>query len=244
MKKMSIKAVLFDLDGTLLPMDLDVFIKGYFSNLTKGMASRGFDAKRFSKALLAGVDAMMRNDGEDTNENLFWGTFEAVYGEEARSREPLFNEFYNNEFQNLSSLCGVIEDAAWAVRTIRDMGYRVVLATNPVFPPIATESRMKWAGLEPSDFELYTTYANSSYTKPNPKYYLEIADKLGISPSECLMVGNDTTDDMVAERVGMSVYLLPEYLINKSGEDISLYNYGNLKNLVAFVENLKLRTED
>ena len=64
---MSIKAVLFDLDGTLLPMDLDVFIKGYFSALTKGMASRGFDAKRFSKALLSGVDAMMNNEGQDTN---------------------------------------------------------------------------------------------------------------------------------------------------------------------------------
>lgn len=241
---MSIKAVLFDLDGTLLPMDLDIFIKGYFSSLTKGMAARGFDAKKFSRALLAGVDAMMKNDGGETNENLFWHTFEVVYGEEARSREPLFNEFYNNEFQTLSSLCGVIEEAAQAVRTIRDMGYRVVLATNPVFPPIATESRIRWAGLEPSDFEFYTTYVNSSYTKPNPKYYLEIAEKLGLAPEECLMVGNDTTDDMIAEKVGMSVYLLPEYLINKSGIDISVYNYGTLGNLVAFVENLKLRTEN
>ena len=243
-EKMSIKAVLFDLDGTLLPMDLDQFIKGYFSSLTKGMASRGFDAKKFSRALLAGVDAMMKNNGRDTNENLFWQTFEAVYGEDARSREALFNDFYNNEFQSLSSLCGVIEDASWAVRTIRNMGYRTVLATNPVFPPIATESRMRWAGLEPSDFEFYTTYENSSYAKPKPEYYLEIAKRLGLDPSECLMVGNDTTDDMVAESVGMSVYLLPEYLINKSGADISVYNYGNLKNLVAFIENLKLRTEN
>ena len=57
------------------------------------------------------------------------------------------------------------------------------------------------------------------------------------------MVGNDTTDDMVAETVGMSVYLLPEYLINKSGTDISVYNYGNLKNLVTFMENLKVKEE-
>ena len=242
--KMSIKAVLFDLDGTLLPMDLDRFIKGYFSSLTKGMATRGFDAKKFSKALLSGVDAMMKNNGRDTNEDLFWQTFEAVYGEEVRSREPLFNDFYNNEFQELRELCGIIEEAAPAVRAIRDMGYRTVLATNPVFPPIATESRMRWAGLEPSDFEFYTTYNNSSYAKPNPEYYIEIAKKLGLEPSECLMVGNDTTDDMVAETVGMSVYLLPEYLINKSGADISVYNYGNLKNLVAFIENLKLRTEN
>ena len=236
---MSIKAVLFDLDGTLLPMDLDIFIKGYFSALTKGMAVRGFEPKRFSKALLSGVDAMMNNEGADTNENIFWQTFEAVYGEESRSREPLFNEFYNGEFQSLSSLCGVIPEAKETVEAIRGMGIRVVLATNPVFPPIATESRIRWAGLEPSDFEFYTTYANSSYAKPRLGYYEEIVKKLGLEPSECLMVGNDTDDDMVAEKLGMRVYLLPEYLINKSGKDISQYNYGTLKTLVSFIENHK-----
>lgn len=236
---MSIKAVLFDLDGTLLPMDLNVFIKGYFGALTKGMAARGFDAKRFSKALLAGVDAMMKNEGSDTNENMFWQTFEAVYGEEARSKEELFNEFYQGEFQSLSALCGTIPEAATAVRAIREMGIRVVLATNPVFPPIATESRIRWAGLEPSDFEFYTTYANSCFTKPRLGYYKEIAEKLGLDPSECLMVGNDTDDDMIAEKLGMGVYLIPEYLINKLDKNISQYNYGTLKNLVAFVENNK-----
>ena len=240
---MSIKAVLFDLDGTLLPMDLQTFIKGYFSALTKAMAERGFEAKKFSKALLAGVDVMVNNDGSDTNENRFWNTFEAVYGEEARSREHLFNEFYEGDFQNLSALCGVMKEAAIAVKKIKDMGLRVVLATNPVFPPIATESRIRWAGLEPQDFEFYTTYANSGFAKPNLGYYREIAEKLGVAPEECLMVGNDTDDDMVAEKLGMQVYLMPEYLINKSGADISIYNYGSFKNLIAFVENNKDRME-
>ncbi len=236
---MSIKAVLFDLDGTLLPMDLSVFVKGYFSSLTKAMSERGFDQKRFSKALLAGVDAMMKNDGKCTNEDMFWQTFETVYGEDARSREPLFNEFYNGDFQKLKSLCAVIPEAAESVRKIRDMGYRVVLATNPVFPPIATESRIRWAGLEPSDFEFYTNYTNASFAKPNVNYYLEIADKMGLNPSECLMVGNDTDDDMVAEKVGMKTYLLPEYLINNSQKDINNYNFGTFSSLVSFVENMK-----
>lgn len=236
---MSIKAVLFDLDGTLLPMDLEVFIKGYFGALTKAMATRGFEPKRFSKALLAGVNAMLDNKSEMTNEDIFWQVFEAVYGEEARSREPLFNEFYEGDFQNLSALCGKLPEAAEAVRKIRDMGFRVVLATNPVFPPIATESRIRWAGMEPSDFELYTTYANSKRTKPSLEYYLDIAKALGLEPEECLMVGNDVDDDMIAEKIGMQVYLLPEYLINKSNADISRYNYGDLSSLVAFLENMK-----
>ncbi len=238
---MSIKAVLFDLDGTLLPMDLDVFVKGYFSSLTKAMSERGFNQKRFAKALSVGVDAMLKNDGKGTNEDVFWQSFEAVYGEEARSREPLFNEFYNGDFQNLRSLCGKMDEAAETVRAIRNMGYRVVLATNPVFPPIATESRIRWAGLEPSDFEFCTTYVNASYAKPNPKYYLEIAKNLRLDPSECLMVGNDTDDDMIAEKVGMKVYLLPKYLINRRNVDISRYNYGSFSSLVAFAENMKQR---
>ncbi len=236
---MSIKAVLFDLDGTLLPMDLDIYIKGYFTALTKGMAQRGFNAKRFAKALSCGVEAMLKNNGDDTNENVFWASFEEDYGEEARSKEALFNDFYENEFQELKKLCGTLPEAVWAVRAIRDMGIRTVLATNPVFPPIATESRIRWAGLELEDFEFYTNYSNSSYAKPRLEYYEEILKKLELSPEECLMVGNDTDDDMVAEKLGMAVYLLPEYLINKSGVDISHYNYGNLKSLVAFVENKK-----
>ncbi len=238
---MSVKAVLFDLDGTLLSMDLDVFVKGYFSSLTKAMSERGFNQRRFSKALSAGVNAMLENNGRATNEDVFWETFESVYGEPARSKEALFNEFYENEFINLKSLCSAIDEAASSVRAIRDMGYRVILATNPVFPPIATENRIRWAGLEPSDFELYTTYANSSFAKPNPKYYLEIADKLGLDPSECLMVGNDTDDDMVAEKIGMKTYLLQKHLINRRKIDIARYNYGNLSSLVSFVENMRSR---
>ncbi len=240
---MSIKAILFDLDGTLLPMDLDVYIKNYYSSLTKGMADRGFNARRFTKALSAGVEAMLNNDGSATNEDVFWRIFELVYGEPARDREHLFNSFYENEFQQLRSICGIIPEAADAVRAIREMGYRVVLATNPVFPPIATESRIRWAGLEPSDFEFYTNYANSGFTKPHGRYYIEIANKLGLEPSECLMVGNDVDDDMSAENVGMKVYLLTEYLINRRNVDIKNYNYGTLESLVAFAENLK-RAED
>ncbi len=235
---MSLKAVLFDLDGTLLPMDLDVYVKSYFSALTKGMSNRGFHARRFSKALLAGVEAMLNNDGTAVNEAVFWQIFELVYGEPARPREDLFEDFYRNEFQELKSLCGVIPEAAYAVRRIRELGYRVVLATNPVFPPLATESRIRWAGLEPEDFEFYTNYTNSGFSKPKPEYYLEIAKKMGLDPSECLMIGNDVIDDMIAETVGMKVYLLPKYLINRPKIDISRYNYGTLDNLVAYIENM------
>ena len=38
-----IKTVLFDLDGTLLPMDQDNFVKAYFKNLAIKLAPHGYD---------------------------------------------------------------------------------------------------------------------------------------------------------------------------------------------------------
>ena len=113
-----------------------------------------------------------------------------------------------------------------------------VLATNPIFPAIATEHRMRWAGLSPDDFVHYTTYENSRFCKPNLAYYTEITDRLGVSPEECLMVGNDVGDDMVTENLGMKVFLLTDCLINKENVDLSAYPHGGFAELSAFIEDL------
>lgn len=108
-----------------------------------------------------------------------------------------------------------------------------------MFPAIATESRTRWAGLQPEDFALYTTYENFRYCKPNLDYYREILTKLGCAPEECLMVGNDVGEDMVTRELGMQVFLLTPCLINKSGADISAYPNGGFDDLLRFVETLK-----
>ena len=119
---------------------------------------------------------------------------------------------------------------------IRSMGYRVALATNPIFPSVATESRIRWAGLEPKDFELYTTYENSSRCKPNPAYFADVAESLHLAPESCLMVGNDAQEDTAAAQVGMKVFLLTDCLINKDGRDISAYPQGSFEQLLDYVK--------
>ena len=106
------------------------------------------------------------------------------------------------------------------------------MATNPIFPAVATESRIRWAGLTPADFELYTTYENIGFCKPNPAYYLEIANRLNVVPEECLMVGNDVTEDMVARSVGMHGFLLTDCLINKERKDINQFRRGSFEQLM------------
>jgi FMN phosphatase YigB (HAD superfamily) len=118
------------------------------------------------------------------------------------------------------------------------MGYEVALATNPIFPSIATRKRISWTGLDYNDFKLVTTYENSSFCKPNLKYYEEILSKLGYQANECLMVGNDVAEDMIASKLGMKVFLLPKCLINKNNEDINKYPHGDFNDLIRFIKSL------
>lgn len=234
---MRLKAVLFDLDGTLLPMDLEEFFKEYFKLLAKKLYPYGYDdPKTLVKVVWGGVDAVQKNDGSLLNGELFWRTFRKHYGEESAEHMPVLDDFYRNEFQQLKSICGFNPDANGAIKTIKGKGLKTVVATKPIFPASAIESRMIWAGLDLNDFEYYTDYDQCRFCKPDSRYYKEIADRLGLDTAECLMVGNDVSEDMTAEQVGMKVFLLTDCLINSENKDISRYNRGGYKELLDYIE--------
>jgi FMN phosphatase YigB (HAD superfamily) len=235
---MSINAILFDLDGTLLPMDQDLFANTYMKGLAMAAMAAGYEPRAFLEAVIAGTYAMIKNDGSKTNEEVFWDTVTDIYGSKVKQDTHIFDEFYKTDFQKIQSVCGYTPKAKELVERIKAKGYRVVLATNPLFPAVATESRIRWAGLEPSDFETYTTFEYAHYCKPNLNYYKELLDKPQLTPEECLMVGNDASEDMVAEQLGMKVFLLTDCLINKTNTDISAYPHGSYYELEAFVEKL------
>lgn len=236
---MSIKAVLFDLDGTLLPMDLDEFFKVYFKLLATRLAPYGYtDPKKLVGAIMSGVDGMIENDGKKTNEEVFWDRMTAVYGEGIFAHRTELDGFYLEEFDRLKEICGYTPDADRAIKAIKDKGLKTVVATKPIFPDTAIRKRMEWAGVAISDFEFYTTYESCSYCKPNPMYYKTIADDLGLLPEECLMVGNDVTEDMPASEAGMKVFLLTDCLINRNNDDISKYQNGGFKELLEYVDTL------
>lgn len=237
-RRRKIKVVLFDLDGTLLPMDQDKFVKKYFGLLAEKLAPKGYDAEELTKALWIGVGAMVKNDGNCTNEEAFWKAFAEVLGEKVNADRELIDEFYAKEFQYVQHSCGYSELARKVVSTVKKKGLRVALATNPLFPSVATESRISWAGLKPEEFEVYTTYEECHYCKPNPEYYREVLQRLSVSPEECLMVGNDAHEDMIAEELGMKVFLLTDCLINKEGKDLSAYPQGNFRDLIRFIEEM------
>lgn len=211
---MSIKAVLFDLDGTLLPLDQKQFIAEYFKGLIKALLPLGISPSVLERAIWNGTMAMIKNDGQKSNECVFFDTFEAECPTDMVKFKELADNFYQTEYRELSRITFPTPLASEAVKLASQKGRKVVLATNPLFPEIAQNTRIRFAGLEPDAFEFVTTYETEIYAKPNPKYYLSIAERLGVLPQECLMVGNDELEDMyAASSVGMRCFLIDDCVL-------------------------------
>lgn len=233
-----IKTILFDLDGTLLPMNEELFTKAYFGELAKKLIPHGYEKDNLISAIWKGTAAMINNNGEKTNEEVFWNTFVNILGSKVLKDKKIFEEFYANEFDKAKNTCTPTRDAVNIIRTLKDKGYNLVISSNPIFPLIAQEKRITWAGLKPEDFSYITSYENSHYTKPNKKYFEEILKKLKLKPEDCLVVGNDVTEDMVAAETGVKVFLLTNCLVNKNEKDYSKYMQGNFKALLNYIKLL------
>lgn len=235
---MSIKAVLFDLDATLLPMDQNEFIESYFKSISAKMAKYGYEPKKLIEAIWSGIKAMVLSTGEKLNEKSFWDEFKTIFGDKAIDDIEIHKEYYEKDFDALKSVCGYTPKSNQLIKHLKKKGIVVALATNPVYPAIATEKRIDWAGLDKEDFALVTTFENSHYCKPNPNYYKEILEKLGMKPEECVMVGNDAHEDMIAEKLGIKVFLLTDNLLNPKNLDITKYPKGSFEELFDYLDNL------
>lgn len=230
--------ILFDLDGTLLPMDQDKFIECYFKGVATKLIPYGIEPRDLINAVGEGTKKMLSNDGTIYNYDRFWNKISDIMGEKIREFESVFMEYYKNEFQNVKDTTTPNSLSKKCINILKKKGYRLVLATNPLFPEIATYSRIYWAGLVPEDFEWITTYENSSYCKPNIEYYKEILNNIKASVNQCIMIGNDVSDDMVTKSIGMDVFLVTDCLININGDDIEKYRKGSFRNLIDFVKGL------
>ena len=231
-----LKAVLFDLDGTLLPMDLDAFLAAFLQDVGTRLAALGLDAKAVIRAVGEGTEAVIRNDGKRSNEDVFRALLADRLGEDAARAVPFFEDYYRHGFHELKKLCGFRPQAGPLMATLKARGLRLILASKPIFPRDAQEARMRWAGVDPADFDYITVSENSTFCKPSPAYYTEILEKNGLRPEECRMIGNDAEDDLAAEEVGIRTYLVMDALLNREGRDISSQPRGDFDGILAFLE--------
>ncbi len=229
--------ILFDLDGTLLPMDVEEFTHRYFGLILQTMNEKGFDGKMILDAILSSTKAMILNDGKKTNEEVFWENFTSLTNLSRDLMEPHFNDFYEHVFDQIDSHVQS-ENMKQAVNILKEKNYRLILSTNPLFPRIATLKRIQWAGLDPNDFDYITTYENSSACKPNLAYYEEIIDKLDLDIKECMMIGNDVQEDGILEKIGIPVYLVSDYLLNRNNQKITTFEMTDSDAFLKYVQNL------
>lgn len=229
--------ILFDLDGTLLEMHTDAFVKQYLKELS-GFAGDRFDTETLVGLVWDATKAMITSDEpHKTNEQVFIERFLAKSGVAKETIWPIFDAFYKDAFPNLSKYTSPSPWAKKIVEAAKQAGYRVAVATNPVFPRDAIHNRLTWIEMSPDDFELVTVYEESHFTKPHAGYYHEICEKLGVSSNECIMIGNHMQEDMAAGRLGMKTYLVTNYLENRGEPLYPIDQTGSLEELYQALAN-------
>lgn len=234
------EAVLFDLDGTLLDIDMNYFIPKYFEKMMSMAKAQGIDeVERMAKQIYKSTDVMIAdNNPALTNEEVFMQDFlEKFPYVNAEEAAGFFDYFYLQGFPKLHIHSKPFAGVPEMMADIHNKELKVVIATNSVFPRRAIMERLKWAGVGDFDYDLVTSYEVMNFCKPNPNYYEQIAEVIGIKPHNCLMVGNDIGEDLVAGKIGMKTFLVKDRLIDK-GIELKPDYVGHLTDLFAFLKGL------
>ena len=201
--------LLLDLDDTLLETNLDTFVPAYFQALGQHLAGR-VTPEAMMRALIGGMSLM--NESEDptrTLEEIFDSVFYTQLGISKEEFVEILDDFYDNIFPDLASLTKQKEETVSFIEWAVSCGFRVAIATDPLFPRKATMHRMQWAGIDPQRVELISTFEYFHFTKTHPAYYAEVLGRLGWPEGPILTVGNDVVRDLMpAHRLGLATFYI------------------------------------
>lgn len=230
--------VLFDLDGTLLPINGEAFEAIYFKGLSSYFLDK-YEPKEFIKLIWTATKAMVLDTSSKTNEEAFMDALQALVNEDITWMQERFNQFYLNEFDQIKIAVTPNPSIQEAVKLLKEKGYRLIIATNPMFPKIAIEKRIEWTGCDRNDFEYVTSFEKNHYCKPQLKFYEEVLSDLNLDASQCLMVGNDINEDMIVSKLNMSTYLITNHVIQDTIIPDSVNYSGNYDDFYQFVKSLE-----
>ncbi len=194
---------LIDLDKTLLDINFDEFLKSYFTLLIPKL-SKLIKDKDPLKLLQISVDYMINEKNGESNVDKFYKKFVELSSIPIDILKETFLEFYEKDFPKLSVYGKPARGGRETVLKLMKMGYKVVIATNSIFPKIAIYERMRWANLNDLEFAYVTTMENMHYAKPHIEYYVEILEKLKIKSRDAIMIGDDYQMDIEpAKKLGI-----------------------------------------
>jgi FMN phosphatase YigB (HAD superfamily) len=232
-----LNTILFDLDGTLLPMDMKAFEKLYFGAMSGYLADLT-ESQELVKNIWASTTAMVKNTEHRTNEEVFMEDFKTRINGELEVYKDRFDKFYDTEFIKAKAAVFESKLIQESVDLLKRKGYKLVIATNPLFPLKAIHHRIRWAGFEPSEFEYITSYEQSHYCKPQLKFYEEILEDIEKKPEECMMVGNDVQEDIIAGKLGLKTFLIKDCLLHRTEDETAADYEGDYESFYEFVKEL------
>lgn len=232
-----LNTILFDLDGTLLPLDIDKFMNIYFHEMGIHFYDI-IDPQELVKHIWASTEVMVKNIEYKTNEEVFMEDFSRRIRGNLDTFKKRFDDYYNTGFLKVKDSVSESVAIRESVKLLKEKGYDLIIATNPLFPEKAILHRIRWAGFEPEDFSYITSYEKNHYCKPQLNFYKEILSENGKTPSECLMVGNDVQEDIIAGQLGISTFLIEDYIINRTSDGINADFVGSYENFLSFVDKL------
>lgn len=234
---LKVNTIIFDLDGTLLPMNIDKFMKIYFDEMSNHFKDI-ISPKKLIDNIWASTRAMVINTEDKTNEEVFMSDFSKRIDENLECYLEEFDKFYDDGFLKTKNAVEENDLVKKSINMLKDKGYNLVLATNPLFPKKAIIHRIKWANLDPNDFTYITSYENNHYCKPQIKFYEEVLSDIGKTPNECIMVGNDVQEDLIAGKLGIKTYLIKDHIIHRTDDEIAADYIGDYNDFYQFVKNL------
>ena len=233
-----ITTILFDLDGTLLPINGEAFEAIYFKGLSSYFRDK-FEPKDFIKIILSCLKTMVNDTSSKTNEEVFMEALKIIVNDDITWMQERFNQFYLKEFDEIRAAVTPNPYIQKAVKLLRAKGYRCNVVTNPMFPKIAIEKRIEWTGCDRRDFDYVTSFEKNHFCKPQLKFYEEVLSHLNVDASECLMVGNDIQEDMIVSKLNIDSYLITDHVIQKDVIPESVTYSGNYEDFFRFVESLE-----
>jgi len=204
-----LKAVLFDLDNTLIHFSERKLLENYLALVLPVFADI-MPPDKFVERLLLSTQVLMNNNGEMSNADYFMNSFSAGLDISRDNLWRRFMDFYEAEFDRFRDIVSVPDGVRDVFLKLQRVKVKLVIASNPIWPSIVQMKRLAWAGLSDIEFDLVTNIENMSYCKPRLEYYLEVCRKIAVEPEDCLMVGNDPVNDMIVARIGMKTYLVTE----------------------------------
>ena len=171
-----VSTLLFDLDGTLLDIDMPAFLKAYFSLAGRRFVSPS-ELPRITPALAAAARKMAAyRAGTHTLDRVFLEAFSRAIKRPPIEVRGVFTAFHRAEFEQLRRLTAPRPAARPLLEMALELGYELAIATNPVFFLEAIRARIRWAGLDGFPFTLVTCAEIMRCAKPHRRIFRPVPE--------------------------------------------------------------------